>query len=201
VFGSKKKQSAAPTLQPSKATASGMQPTGSPADHGAPDSRFAGAGHNQANAGAEPLTLDEAQRRAAIRQSLAFAQIISVLMCSPHYQHYTLGDLEWLVLPPLLTGQFSVAEARLNEGGPRFPAAVALWASVSADVDKRLSENQTVPIRLRPDEWKSGDILWLVDAIGDGRVVPALLKQLGEGAWRGRDVKTRVRKKSGQTNN
>jgi hypothetical protein len=35
-------------------------------------------------------------------------------------------------------------------------------------VDKRLSENLTAPIRLRPDEWKSGDILWLVDAIGDG---------------------------------
>jgi hemolysin-activating ACP:hemolysin acyltransferase len=112
-------------------------------------------------------------------------------MRSPHHKHYTLADLEWLVLPPLLTGQFSVAEAGPKAGGLRFPVAVALWASVSPELDKRLSENLTAPIRLRPDEWKSGDALWLVDAIGDGRIVGPLLKQLGEGVWKGRDVKMR----------
>src|SRR5689334_14414833 len=96
----------------------------------------------------------EAQMRAAvaIRQSLAFTQIVSVLMRSPHYKHYTLADLEWLVLPPLVAGQFSVAEASIGASGPKVPAAIALWASVSAEVDKRLSGDLSAPMRLRPDE-------------------------------------------------
>ena len=73
------------------------------------------------------LNAEEAQRRAAIavRQSLAFAQIISVLMRSPIYKHYTLADLEWLVLPPLLTGQFSLAEAKTQMDGPGVAVAIA----------------------------------------------------------------------------
>lgn len=63
--------------------------------------------------------------------------------------------------------------------------------SVSVDVDRRLTENLAVPIRLRPDEWRSGDILWLVDAVGDGRVVQQFVIQLAETALRGRNVKCR----------
>jgi len=142
----------------------------------------------------------EAQRLAvsAIRQSVAFAQIVSVLMRSPHYRHYTLGDLEWLVVPALTTGQWRVVGAQSNQNGVSFPVAVALWARVSAEVDKKLSENLHVPIRLRPDEWQSGDILWLVDAVGDPRVVPQLLKQLLETSFKGRDAKVRAAGEDGK---
>ena len=101
------------------------------------------------------------------------------------------------MFPPLTTGQFAVANVQAKEGGASMPAALVLWASVSADVDKKLSENLTNPMRLRPDEWKSGDILWLVEAVGDGRVVPGLLKQLSENALKGRQVKMRVRGQDG----
>jgi hemolysin-activating ACP:hemolysin acyltransferase len=150
-----------------------------------------------ANAGAAS---EEARRRAAaaVRHSLAFAQIVSILMHSPRYRHYTLGDLEWLVLPPLLTGQCSVAEARSKENGASVPVAVALWASVSPDVDRRLAENLNTPIRLRPDEWRSGDILWLIDAVGDRRVVPGLLKQLADNTLKGREIKVRGRGEGGK---
>src|SRR5215475_3236706 len=136
----------------------------------------------------------ESQRQAlsSMRQSLAFAQIVSVLMRSPRYRHYTLGDLEWLVIPPLLTGQFTVANASLKQNGVAIPVAIALWASVSAEVDKKLSANLHLPIRLRPDEWRSGDVLWLIDAVGDPRVVPQLLKKLVETTFKGREVKIRV---------
>jgi cytolysin-activating lysine-acyltransferase len=141
---------------------------------------------------------EEARKRAAaaVRHSLAFAQIVSILMHSPRYRHYTLGDLEWLVLPPLLTGQCSVAEAKSN--GVSIPVAVALWASVSPEVDRRLTENLNTPIRLRPDEWRSGDILWLIDAVGDRRVVPGLLKQLAENTFKGREIKVRGRGEGGK---
>src|SRR5262245_25968862 len=150
-------------------------------------------------AGGTP-TAREAKRLAvsAIRQSVAFAQIVSVLMRSPRYRHYTLGDLEWLVVPALTTGQWRVVGAQSKQNGVSFPVAVALWARVSAEVDKKLSENLHVPIRLRPDEWKSGDILWLVDAVGDPRIVPQLLKQLLETSFKGREAKVRAAGEDGK---
>ena len=134
----------------------------------------------------------------AIHQSLSFAQIVTVLMRSPWYRHYTLGDLEWLVIPPLLAGQFSVVEFKPQQNVVSVPVAAALWASVSAEVDKRLSENLHVPIRLRPDEWRSGDILWLIDAVGDPRVVPQLVKQLVETKFKGREAKMLARGENGK---
>jgi cytolysin-activating lysine-acyltransferase len=154
---------------------------------------------SEANAATGPSS-EEARRRAAaaVRHSLAFAQIVSILMHSPRYRHYTLGDLEWLVLPPLLTGQCSVAEAKSKDNGASVPVAVALWASVSPEVDQRLTENLNTPIRLRPDEWRSGDILWLIDAVGDRRVVPGLLKQVADNTLKGREIKVRGRGEGGK---
>lgn len=54
------------------------------------------------------------------------------------------------------------------------------------------------PLRLSQQEWRSGDILWLVDTVGDSRVVPQLLKHLQETAFKGRDMKVRVRGEDGK---
>ena len=140
---------------------------------------------------------DRRQAMAALRNSLAFTQIIGVLMRSEHYKHYTLGDLEWLVVPPMLAGQYRIGEAKPKTGGS-IPVAVVLWARVSADVDKRLAEIGRAPVRLRPDEWTSGDILWLVHAAGEPRFVRQVLKQLNETAFKGREVKLRGFGKDGK---
>lgn len=195
IFRSKKgrdDEPATPAPAAARTTASG--PAAAPGKAGRPEARNGGA---PAQPGANS---EEQQRRAAaaIRHSVAFAQTVTLLMHSPHYKHYTLSDLEWLVLPPLLGGQFSVAEAKLKDSGVPVPVAVALWASVSADVDKRLTQNVGQPMRLRPDEWRSGDILWLFDAVGDARIVPALLKQLGDTVFKGREVKVRGRGEDGK---
>ena len=112
---------------------------------------------------------EDAQKQAhqALRQSVAFAQIVSLLMRSPLYRHFAIADLEWLVIPPLATGMFALAEMKAQANGPSFPAAAVLWASVSPEVDARLSANLSAPIRLRPDEWRSGELLWIVAVAGD----------------------------------
>jgi cytolysin-activating lysine-acyltransferase len=125
-----------------------------------------------------------------IRFAVTFTRVVSVLTRSPHYKHYTLSDLEWLVVPPILTGQCAVMEAKVNDR--QMPVAVALWASVSEAVNKRLSENLMTPFRLRPDEWRSGDHVWVIAAEGDAKAVPALLKQLKTEILRRCDVKMRI---------
>lgn len=196
MFSRKRKEIASvaelPTVNPSHMAPLSSSGNGTAAPNGSVASALAPSGGAPAS--------DESQRRAAIaqRRSLAFRQIVTVLMRTSTHKHLALADLEWLVFPPLLTGQFSVASVKSKDGKTTLPAAVALWASVSADVDKRLSENLNAPVRLRPDEWRSGEVLWLVEALGDERIVPTLLKQLCESTFKGKDVKVRARGDQGQ---
>src|SRR5205823_2995466 len=119
-------------------------------------------------------TAGAAQRTTTVRQiDLALGQIISVLMQSPQHKHYSLADLEWLVMPAVASGQFRIVQAQQSAGTAAAPVGVALWATVSADADKRLSDLAS-PARLRPDEWRSGDIPWLMELVCDSRVQQAL---------------------------
>jgi cytolysin-activating lysine-acyltransferase len=127
----------------------------------------------------------------------AYGEIVSVLSRSPQHRDRSLADLEWLAAPAVMTGQFSLAEAQMKGRGLIAPIGLAMWAHVSADVDRRLTENIANAVRLKPEEWKSGDILWLVDAVGDGRVIEAMLKRLVATEWKGREARMRARTKDG----
>jgi cytolysin-activating lysine-acyltransferase len=98
-------------------------------------------------------------------------------------------------LPAVLSGQYRVAQAQ--QSGIAVPVGVAVWASVSTAVDQRLSD-LSAPWRLQPDEWRSGDIPWLVELVSDTRTQQALLKHLGETVFRGREIKMRVRDADGK---
>jgi hemolysin-activating ACP:hemolysin acyltransferase len=151
-------------------------------------------------AGDKPTGITEKIRRdaAALRNALAFTQAVGVLMRSPRYRKYTLGDLEWLVIPPLVTGQFRIGEAKSNNNqGPTVPVAIVLWASVSPEVDKRLMEGDDASFQLKPEEWKSGDILWLAHMAGETRFVRFVVDQLMKTTFKGREVKVRGRDQAG----
>lgn len=131
-----------------------------------------------------------------VRQvDVTLGQIVSVLMRSSQHRARPLADLEWLVLPAILGGQYRVAQAQ--QSGVAVPVGVALWASVSTAVDQRLSD-LSVPWRLQPEEWRSGDIPWLVELVADPATQQALLKHLGETVFKGRGVKMRARDADGK---
>src|SRR4029078_7509587 len=71
------------------------------------------------------------------------------------------------------------------------PCDGMLWATVSTEVDSRISSNLSAPVRLRPDEWRSGDILWIADMIGDTSAGHALVKNILDTALAGRTVRVR----------
>ena len=77
------------------------------------------------------------------------------------------------------------------------PVGVALWASVSSAVDQRLSDLST-PLRLKADEWRSGDIPWLMELVADAPTQQALLQHLGETVFKGQGIKMRVRGADGK---
>ena len=129
---------------------------------------------------------------------MAFGQITNVLMRSAQYKQHTLADLEWLVVPAVMSGQFAIVEAQLKSSGMMAPVGVLLWARVSAEVDKRLLDSAAeTPLRLKQEDWRSGDILWVIGAVGEPEMVQAMLKRKMESDWKDRPVKMRARDKAG----
>ncbi len=126
-----------------------------------------------------------------------FGEIVSLVMRTKVWRERPIRDLEELILPPLLSGQFSIAEAQSKANGLVSPVAVVLWARVSADVDQRLASQLDQPLRLAPAEWTSGDILWVVEAIGEPKVLREMLKRLAAKDWAGKAVKMRAKGKDG----
>jgi cytolysin-activating lysine-acyltransferase len=138
------------------------------------------------------------------RTAQSFAQVVAVLMRDPNFKKLPLADLEWLVLPPLMAGQFRLAHVQTNQPGNDkqpgmlVPVNVALWARVSTAIDKRLSENLEEAVRLQPHEWASGDKIWLMVAAGDQRTIPAFIQQLEKTEFKDKQVKLRRRGADGK---
>jgi len=151
-------------------------------------------------AASNPLAgFDKAQVTAAVSKllSASIGDIAVVMSRSPQHKHYTLADIEWMILPAVLTGQYYVAEAASKESGARAPVACITWASVSDETDRRLRAASGQRIRLRPDEWKSGEHVWLVDAVGNPRAMAGALKGLAEGPFKGKTVNVATRDTGG----
>lgn len=136
------------------------------------------------------------------RFARTFANVVAVLMRDPGFRNLPLAELEWLVLPPIMSGQWRLAQSTAptpaGKSGAKaqsshvVPVAVALWASVSAEIDTRLANSLDKPLTLKPNEWASGDNLWMIAVAGDPRAVPKFLKQLAETQFKGRQVKLRA---------
>lgn len=147
-----------------------------------------------------PLDPDEARKRAIASKQIAaaFGEIVALAMRTQSTRHHTLQDLEWLIAPAVLTGQFALAEAQAKSTGLVTPVGAVLWALVSEETDRRLTAELDTPLRLRPDEWRGGPIPWIVLTLGDQRVVGGLLKQLTETAFKDRPPKLRARGADGR---
>jgi len=117
-----------------------------------------------------------------------FGGAVSLFLRSPAHRHYTLADLEWCLIPALALNQFMVAEAKLPNG-QAVPVALVLWARVSAEIDARLSAEPRYPIRLHPNEWQSGDMFWIVDAVGERNAVQQCIEALRKTAFQGKQFK------------
>ena len=105
--------------------------------------------------------------RSQVRKKLG--EIVMAMMGLPRYRHQTLSDLQHLVLDPLVRDRVAIAYPSDTEAGPMTDiAGLAIWASVSEEVDAKL-RNQIKggawPVHLKADEWNSGEINWLIDVI------------------------------------
>ena len=94
----------------------------------------------------------------------SIGDIAVVFSRSVSHGHYSLADIQWMIMPPVVLGQFYVAELAHKENGARAPVAAVTWALVSPEVDQRLRAQAAERVTLAPADWKCGEILWLIES-------------------------------------
>ncbi|ODV00284.1 MULTISPECIES: toxin-activating lysine-acyltransferase [unclassified Thiobacillus] len=101
------------------------------------------------------------------------------------------GDTDWAVLPPIVLDQCRL----YTRAG--LPYAFVTWAFVNDVVDARLRSAEP---KIAPHEWKSGEHIWLIDAVAPFGQLEETLKELREGMFPGQQVCALLPnpKKSGQ---
>jgi len=146
------------------------------------------------------LSPEEARKHAAVGKQLAgaFGELVTLLMRSEADRKRPIADLEWMVAPAIATGQFAIADAQSKKTGAISPVGAVLWAMVSEDVDKRLSDTSVEQAQLKPNDWRSGSEPWIVMALGDKRIVAGLIKKLSQDVFKGNAPKIRSRNTDGK---
>lgn len=144
------------------------------------------SGDTAAEAGSKAETPDlSPEMRAKLgelreRIQLSVGQAVLAMMNLPRYKGQSLGDLGHLVIEPLLRDKLAIASARKKDGekegdgdrGDSATAGIAIWASVSDEVDAKIREQikgGAFPTRLGADDWASGEKIWLLDLIAPNR--------------------------------
>jgi len=118
-------------------------------------------------------------------------EITWLLSQSQTHKHLFISDLEWMVMPAILLEQFRLFY------GPNSPAAVALWAKVSKETDQRLRDGGEH--KLRMDEWKGGDIYWLIELIAPFGAQEEILADLSKSVFNGKPFHFHQMTKQGRT--
>jgi cytolysin-activating lysine-acyltransferase len=90
-----------------------------------------------------------------------------------------LGDTDWAVLPPIVLDQCRL----YTRSG--LPYAFITWAFVSESVAARLHSIQP---KIAPHEWKSGEEVWIIDAVAPFGQLEETLKELRETMFPGKKV-------------
>lgn len=130
---------------------------------------------NDASAQTPPNVVGEAQGNKTVSHVLG--EITWLMSQSQVHKSMFISDLEWMVMPCVLLEQFRIYY------GPKSPAAVAIWATVSDETDQALREGRS---KLRPDEWKNGDNPWLIELIAPFGAQDEILDDLSKVIFKGK---------------
>ncbi|GLI94037.1 toxin-activating lysine-acyltransferase [Methylocystis echinoides] len=129
-----------------------------------------------------------------------YGKILSMLSSQKPFGAMPLGQVAGIVGPAIDAGQFVIAHGhRKDSPGPGVPVAFVLWAKVSEELDRKLSENSREPILVEPQDWRSGDIPWLILSVGVQQVVVPTMKAISEKHFPGQTFKARFPAKDGGT--
>jgi hemolysin-activating ACP:hemolysin acyltransferase len=118
----------------------------------------------------------------------ALGELTSLLVRSPDHAHFSIPDVEWLLMPAIFNRQYLLVHAKVPGKDLTLPAAAVLWASVSPEIDAQYRATPGIRLKLDSDQRKSGDNIWFTDLIGDRRLQNEAIGRLRAGVLQGRRV-------------
>ncbi len=117
---------------------------------------------------------------AYIAMESALGAILLLATKSPAHKYLFAGDFEWLIVPAIANKQFILYRNKQGE-----PVSFISWAKVSEDVENRLKSGI---LRLSPNEWNSGDNIYVIDTISPFIDMKNVLKQALNNQFKDKDV-------------
>ena len=131
---------------------------------------------------APQLDPELAAKLAAVRSHVreSFGNVVMTMMMLPRYRHQSVSDLQQLVLEPLIRDRVAIAyPGKTEDRTSADMVGLAIWASVSDEVEAKLREQigaGVFPVRLKAEDWTSGDNNWLLDVIApDAKATAAVI--------------------------
>lgn len=121
------------------------------------------------------------EARAALAKLPILGPAIWLYSRDPARKYTFLADIEVTLLPPILLDQCRL----FSKDG--IPFAFFTWARVSDGVDWRLRGGV---LRIAPHEWKSGEHVWLMDAVAPFGGAEPLFEQLRREALVGQKIRS-----------
>lgn len=121
-------------------------------------------------------------RQAFARASQVFGQAVSTFMQSPQHRHLLISDLEWRVIPPIALQQYRLVQHKGT------PAGFVSWALVDEETEQRL---QQPDFRLRLQDWRSGQRVWIIDVVAPAAQAPVLIEKVKAELFKDREMKVR----------
>ena len=106
-------------------------------------------------------------------------EIVWLMSQSSAHKTFFISDLEWMIMVPVMLQQFRIFYDQEK------PIGVALWGFVNDEVEARLSAGNA---RLQPQDWKSGEKLWVVEVIAPFGGHEAMLQDLETQVFPGRKL-------------
>lgn len=100
---------------------------------------------------------------------------------SDKYKKLSLGGYESLIMPSIKFRQFFLLRNKKNE-----PIAYINWALVSDEIEKKFLAGN---FEIKPNEWKSGSKLYIINVISPFISELDALKQLNENYLKNREAK------------
>jgi len=107
------------------------------------------------------------------RIQASVGEVVLAMLNLPRYRNQTLADVMHLVVEPMTRDRIAIARAG-GEGKMEETAGIAIWASVSEAVDAKIREQiqaRVFPVRLKAEDWNSGETHWLLDVIAPSQKV------------------------------
>jgi cytolysin-activating lysine-acyltransferase len=120
---------------------------------------------------------DLEQARAGLAKLPVLGPALWLYARDPLRRYSFMGDMDWLLLPPVVLDQCRLF---MKDG---IPFGFFTWALVSDAIDQRLRSGVA---KLAPHEWKSGEHLWLIDMVSPFGRPDAMINELLQGISGGR---------------